>query len=126
MAIRQPDIDCVITARLDFRPQKDGDEAGVAIYLSGRGYYSFSKKCEFLYSINDGEYLRAGTIPVLTREDAGKCFTGTLIGLYAQGDAETEALAEVYSFAARPESSQAASSHTPASTSKVPATFSRP
>ena len=80
---------------------------------------------ELLYSVNDGEYLQAGTIPVLTRADAGKCFTGTLIGLYAQCDAvtpeerkqdaakealelsaqgnlETTTLAEIYSFAAKP------------------------
>ena len=164
LAIRQPDIDCTITARLDFLPQRNGDEAGITIYISGRGYYSFSKKrehdqdyiliskndngmepirkplpegiltlqirtsktsYELLYSVNDGEYLQAGTIPVLTRADAGKCFTGTLIGLYAQCDAvtpeerkqdaakealelsaqgnlETTTLAEIYSFAAKP------------------------
>ncbi len=27
----------------------------------------------------------AGSVPVLTRADAGKCFTGTLLGLYAEG-----------------------------------------
>ena len=41
------------------------------------------------------------TIPVLSRAQAGKCFTGTLLGVYAQSEAETEARALVTRFSMR-------------------------
>lgn len=43
MLIRQPDIECTVTAETDFVPQNDSDEAGVAVYISNKGYYTFSK-----------------------------------------------------------------------------------
>ncbi|MGN0150097.1 MAG: glycoside hydrolase family 43 protein [Clostridia bacterium] len=137
IAQRQKDIDCTVEAKIDFEPINDGDEAGIAIYISNNGYYSFCKKrkngksyviiykndnvfepimietnsknmtfrieaskknYEFYYSVTDGEYAKAGNVSVLSRADAGKCFTGTLIGLYAQCATATQATAEVHSF----------------------------
>lgn len=137
MAIRQPDIECQITVEMNFEPAKDLDEAGLTIYLSSQGYYSFSKrrensrnyiviakngdsfepikteipngkismrieadkrKYDFYYSVDGGEYVLAGSVNVLTVADAGKCFTGSLIGLFAQCSSDTEAEAEICSF----------------------------
>lgn len=50
------------------------------------------------FALEGGVFHQAGVIPVLTRADAGKCFTGTLIGLYAQCTADTAAICEVHSF----------------------------
>lgn len=46
----------------------------------------------------DNEYLPAATVPVLARVDAGKCFTGTLIGVFAQYEKNTDASAVLKSF----------------------------
>lgn len=137
MLIRQPDIECTATAETDFVPQNDGDEAGMTVYISNKGYYTFSKlrrnakdyiviakngsgfapisrevdngkltlkieaskkNYDFYYAVNGGEYIHAGCVPVLTRADAGKCFTGTLIGLFAQCESRTEAQMTVFDF----------------------------
>ena len=137
MAVRQGDIDCTVEAVLTFQPQQDGDEAGMTIYISCDGFYTFSRvreagqdliviaksspdfvpirmpvqgdrisyridasKREYAlsFAVDGGEYVRAGTVPVLTRADAGKCFTGTLIGVYAQCAAQTEARAKLCRF----------------------------
>lgn len=136
MLIRQPDIECAISAQMDFVPVNNGDEAGMTIYISNKGYYTFSKiksnnrnymvisknssdfepicreiengrltlrieaskkNYDFYYGINNGGYVHAGNVPVLTREDAGKCFTGTLIGIFAQCESKTDAQIEVLS-----------------------------
>lgn len=47
-------------------------------------------------------FRRVAAVPVLTRADAGKCFTGTLIGVYAQSDREGERKVEILSFRMKP------------------------
>lgn len=137
LAVRQKDIDCTVEADMEFVTENDGDEAGIAVYISNNGYYSVSKRkvkgkdhivldkngeCaakiamddgigditfrieaskrnyEFYYSTNGCEYVKISSVPVLSRADAGKCFTGTLIGIYAQCEAETGASARVTRF----------------------------
>lgn len=137
MLIRQPDTVCMISTEMDFTPEHDGDEAGLTIYISCKGYYTFSKlrknnknyiviakndndfepvyreiengrlslrieaskrNYDLYYALNGGEYVRAGNVPVLTREDAGKCFTGTLIGIFAQCENNTNAKMTVFNF----------------------------
>lgn len=137
IAARQKDIDCAVETRIDFSPVNDGDEAGLTIYISSSGYYSFCKKrvngknyieiyknndmpalvireiedgiltlrieaskkhYDLYYAVNDSGYVKFSNIGVLEKTDAGKCFTGTLIGLYAQCETKTEARAEIYSF----------------------------
>ena len=46
----------------------------------------------------DGVFCPVVTIPVLSRAEAGKCFTGTLFGVYAQCDTPTEARAKITRF----------------------------
>ncbi|MCM1047232.1 MAG: glycoside hydrolase family 43 protein [Clostridiales bacterium] len=137
MLIRQPDIECSISAEIDFTPVNNGDEAGMTIYISNKGYYTFSKirsnnrnyiviskndssfepiyreiesgrltlqvnatkeNYDFYYALNNGEYIYAGQVPVLTRVDAGKGFTGTLIGVFTQCDMATDANMQVFNF----------------------------
>ncbi len=50
------------------------------------------------YALDGGEYVRAAVVPVLTKADAGKGFTGTLIGVYAQTDRAGEKPAEILSY----------------------------
>ncbi|MGN1019646.1 MAG: family 43 glycosylhydrolase [Aristaeellaceae bacterium] len=140
MAIRQPDIDCVIEAELAFTPCQDGDEAGLTIYISCDGHYRFGKlreagedymvvtrqkpdgapvrlrapegrltlrveasgtACGLFFAAEGQTPVHLASIPVLRREDAGKCFTGTLIGVYAQCLRPTAAKATLYRFTAR-------------------------
>ncbi|MCH5211522.1 MAG: glycoside hydrolase family 43 protein [Oscillospiraceae bacterium] len=141
MAIRQPDFECTIEAELDFTPQEDGDEVGVAAYLTPCNNYRICKKrendrnyiavikraddfiqeayCaevpdgrlklkiishegkyEFMYSVNNGEFISAATASAkfLTTDVAERCFTGTVIGVYAESDKDTPAEAVVYSY----------------------------
>lgn len=137
MLIRQPDIECTVSAKIDFTAFADGDEGGMTVYISNNGYYTFSKirrnskdyiavmkdnssieiaKIEiesgpltlrieaskkvydFYYTVNGGGYIHVGRVPVLTRLDAGKCFTGTLIGLFAQCENSTNAEMKILSF----------------------------
>ncbi len=141
MAIRYPDIECEVCAKIDFVPSKDGDEAGMVLYLSNEFYYNICKKREgskvyiitekhaadfyqvvskteigngkvsfkieaqcdkynFYYAVNGGEYsfVDSAATRFLSCELAGKCFTGTLIGVYAQCEDKTEAQAEICDF----------------------------
>ncbi len=137
MLIRQPDIDCTVSAEAEFSPQFDGDEAGMTVYISNTGYYTFSKlrqrgknyiviakndtkfkpiyrevsdgkltfriesskkNYDFYYAVNGNSYIRAGQVPVLTSSDAGKCFTGTLIGVFAQCSKNTTAKLKMFDF----------------------------
>ena len=137
IAVRQFDVECSTKVKMEFNCENDGDEAGLTIYISNKGYYSFAKKREdgknyiiiekhmqnfervkkeieegiinfkietykenykFYYSINNGEYECMGEFEVFARENAGKCFTGTLIGIYAQCSTKTNSQAEIYSF----------------------------
>lgn len=139
MLIRQPDIECIISAKLDFIPKNDGDEGGMTIYISNNGYYTFSKirmdgknyimiskngndfvpifkniedgkltlrieafkkSYDFYYAVNNGEFIYAGNVPVLTREDACKCFTGTLIGIFVQCENKTDTTMKIFEFKA--------------------------
>ena len=140
IALRQPELECVFEAELDFSPKENGDEAGMAAYLTplnnyrickrrenGRNYIivkgriddiiqedyraevgdgglifrmvSSEGKYEFLYSVNGSEYIRAASVTAkyLTTDAADRCFTGTVIGVYAESDNEAAAEAAVYS-----------------------------
>ncbi len=142
-AIRQKEFECEFEAELDFEPMQDGDEAGIAAYLTplynyrigkrrdmGEDYVvvttqaedfvqeifrskapggriKFAIRCsrenyEFTYSAN-GKTETAGKAlaKFLTPETASRCFTGTVIGIYAQADRDTGARAVVYRFAER-------------------------
>lgn len=54
------------------------------------------------FAEGDGPFRTAGSVPVLTRTDAGKCFTGTLLGVYAQSTGATAARALLRSFRITP------------------------
>lgn len=58
------------------------------------------KKYEFFYSVNDQEFIYAGAASAkfITTDIAERCFTGTVIGVYAQSEKATEAKAIVYNF----------------------------
>lgn len=137
MAVRQRDVNCAVEAEMSFRPQQDGDEAGMSIFISCDGHYTFSRMQQdgrdcivirknspdfapicipvrgerisfrieavkaaytLSFAVDGGPYASAGTVPVLTRADAGKCFTGTLIGVYAQCTSGTMARARLCRF----------------------------
>ena len=157
MAIRHPDIECEVHVKMSFASCRDGDEAGMVLYLSDEFYYNICKKREngkvyiilekraadfaqivskteigatskvetgtiskteqgkeiidfkieaqrdkytFYYALDGGEYIFAESAATrfLSCELAGKCFTGTLVGVYAQCEGETEARAEVQEF----------------------------
>lgn len=137
MAVRQGDADCMVEAEIVFRPQQDGDEAGLTIYISCNGYYSFSRVRKdgqdyiaiakagkriqtirlpvqvnqltfridvakdaymFSYAVADGAFVLAAQVPVLTYADAGRGFTGTLIGVYAQCICKTTAQVQLSRF----------------------------
>ena len=61
------------------------------------------KKYEFLYSVNAGEFIYAGAASAkfITTDIAERCFTGTVIGVYAQSENNTEAKAVVYRYSAK-------------------------
>ncbi len=59
---------------------------------------AFKKEYILSYAVGENDYEIAATVPVLVKEEAGKCFTGTLIGIYAQSKAPTENTAEIISF----------------------------
>lgn len=157
LVIRHPDVECEVCAKMNFAPCKDGDEAGMVLYLSDEFYYNICKKQEngkvyiiterraadfvqivskieigvaskaefgsisrtepgkeiidfkieaqrdkynFYYAVNGKEYVFAGSTATrfLSCELAGKCFTGTLVGVYAQCESKTDAQAEVCKF----------------------------
>ena len=56
------------------------------------------KDCYHLFAGVDGDFRPVVTIPVLSRAQAGKCFTGTLFGVYAQCTQETPARAVLCRF----------------------------
>lgn len=57
------------------------------------------KQCYHLSAAGeDGTFRQVVTIPVLSRAEAGKCFTGTLFGAFAQCEKDTEARAKVTRF----------------------------
>ena len=60
-------------------------------------------KYGFLYSINGSEYIKAAAVTAkyLTTDVADRCFTGTVIGVYAESDSEAAAETDVYSFKSR-------------------------
>lgn len=55
---------------------------------------------EFFYSVNDNPFIDVGAAlsKFVTTEVADRCFTGTVIGVYAQADKETDAKVVVYSY----------------------------
>jgi len=59
---------------------------------------AFKKEYILSYAFENDAYQIAGTVPVLVREEAGKCFTGTLIGLYAQSKKPSANTARFCSF----------------------------
>lgn len=140
-AVRPLDFDCLFQTELLFAPAEQGDEAGLALYLSPRYNYRIGVRraadgdrlvvekhaddfTELAFCAPAGEgkirlivraareqyafyYAWQGQEPRLaatasTRflccELAGKCFTGTLAGLYAQAETETTAAAVFYDF----------------------------
>ena len=140
-AVRQPDFDCVIEAEYEFEPKMIGDEAGIAVLLSGDFHYRFGKvktaegdflilerrvedichrdcqiplqndplklriladkeKYYFEYVSEEGMYQTAAAASTrfLSCELAGKCFTGTVIGLYTLCVHETTAVMEISDF----------------------------
>ena len=140
-ALRQPDLECVCEAELDFEPENDGDEAGMAAYLTprniyrickrrdgGRNYIVVQKKADdfeqeiyreaapdgrlilrinadrekysFSYSVNGSGFIDTGqaSAKFLTTDAADRCFTGTVIGVYAQSDTKTDAAAMISRF----------------------------
>ena len=50
--------------------------------------------------MNDGEFIYAGTASAkfITTDIAERCFTGTVIGVYAQSENHTEAKAIIYRY----------------------------
>ena len=61
------------------------------------------QRCEFLYSVNDGEFIYAGAASTkfITTDIAERCFTETVIGVYAQSEENTEAKAIIYGCSAK-------------------------
>ena len=140
-AVRQYDFNCAAEAEMEYKPQNNGDEAGMAIYLTPQNIYRICKKREdgknyiivlkqaddfkqeiyraevsegrlqfrieadkqkysFSYSVNGVDFISAGeaSAKFLTTEVADRCFTGTVIGVYAEADSETTAEAVIYNF----------------------------
>ena len=62
---------------------------------------SNTEKYEFFYASYNGEYQNAGSAPAkfITTDIADRCFTGAVIGAYAQSDTKTTAAAEITRFA---------------------------
>lgn len=62
---------------------------------------SDTKRYEFYYAVSGGEYISAGTASAkfITTDVAERCFTGTVIGAYAQSDTKTTATAKITRFA---------------------------
>ena len=58
--------------------------------------------CIFRYAGKDGIFHDAVIRPVFGRTEAGKCFTGTLFGVYAQCEQETTAAARLLRFTMTP------------------------
>ena len=58
--------------------------------------------CHFSIAGEDGVFCPVVTRPVFGRSEAGKCFTGTLFGVYAQHTAETQAQARLLRFEMQP------------------------
>lgn len=58
------------------------------------------KKYEFLYSIDGGDFIEAGAASskFLTTEAADRCFTGAVIGIYAEADKQTDSEAICYRY----------------------------
>ena len=86
---------------------KRADDFGQVVYkaLIDEGDVTFKVEAykemyKFYYAVNGGAYTYAGSAATrfLSCELAGKCFTGTLMGIYAQCDEETDAVAEVFEF----------------------------
>lgn len=144
-AVRQPDFECEAEIELDFMPEQEGDEAGLAVYLSPRNVYRIAKrraggadrvvvekraddfaqtvyserapegrlrlrvradreKYAFFWAAGGGAPVFAGegSARFLTTAVADRCFTGTVIGAYAQAERETTARAVVHRYALRP------------------------
>ncbi len=87
---------------------KCAGDFGQIIYkaVAGEGEITFKVEAykelyKFYYAIDGAPYVYTGSAATrfLSCELAGKCFTGTLMGIYAQCDEATKAKAEVYGFA---------------------------
>lgn len=137
LLVRPADVCVTLEAEMDFLPAKEGDEAGVVMYISCLGYYTVGVKqlegrrviavtrsgggpvprpveapegritfrihaqkdcCHFSFAGEDGVFRPVVIRPVFGRSEAGKCFTGTLFGVYAQRTAETSAQATLLRF----------------------------
>jgi alpha-N-arabinofuranosidase len=124
-----------------FKPERDGDEAGMTVFISYKGHYAFSltrhsgenrvevrkngeetprysapfagsdihfrieagkARYRLRYSADGWDWLEACDVPVLAYADAGDGYTGTLIGVFAQREAETGARAEITEFTIYP------------------------
>ena len=145
-AVRQCDFGCETEAVFDFKPRREGDEAGLAVVLASDFHYRFGKKrtqegnflvvektaedfrqtafCApapegelrlcvradkefftFCYASGEGEIHQVckASTRFLSCELAGKCFTGTVIGLYAMSEVTTDAVMEVKEFKMTPQ-----------------------
>ncbi len=136
VARRPFDFDCEMDVEITFLPERDGDEAGVAVMLSadfhvelairreqGKNYLLLQRiaedinqivyreelqyeateklrmviradkeKYSFFYGANDEMVLvRTASTRFLCCEIAGKCFTGTIWGIYTRCDCKTDA-----------------------------------
>ena len=145
-AVRQCDFGCETEAVFDFKPRREGAEAGLAVVLASDFHYRFGKKrtqegnflvvektaedfrqtafCApapegelrlcvradkefftFCYASGEGEIHQVckASTRFLSCELAGKCFTGTVIGLYAMSEVTTDAVMEVKEFKMTPQ-----------------------
>ena len=91
---------CAIIARSDaqqpiVRQPIAGNEFSLRLVADRERY-------TFCIASAGGLYRCIGSVPVLTRAHAGKCFTGTLLGVYAQCTGPTSARAVLHSFRISP------------------------
>ena len=61
--MRQPDFACEFETSFAFNTLQEGDEAGIAVLLSGEFHYCFGKR-----RMENGDYL------ILERNVEGSCF----------------------------------------------------
>lgn len=96
---READGDYIVVAKNSpgFVPVRmKAPEGGLTLRIEAAKHtYSLS------YSVGGGSFTSVTVIPVLTRADAAKGFTGTLIGVFAQCTQHTEARAKLCRFTMR-------------------------
>ena len=92
---RERGQDCIVVAKNspDFEPIRAAVPQGTAVFRLEAARSTYTLTCNV-----DGEVRLKEVIPVLTESDAGKGFTGTLIGVFAQCTQPTEARAVLKKF----------------------------